>query len=149
MPISQLPSASPKCIYVFDMKTPSLEYATSIPRKYLSFPSDIISNSPASLFQCPLAQAAWRVAGVARLSVTSEEAFWRSLSGGFFRREADFCHSVGNLDSPERGCLQGNHPVRLCHYTHRRGVLFFLALRRRMLLKLCTPAAINLAVSFH
>ena len=63
-------------------------------------------------FQCPLAQAAWRVAGVARLSVTSEEAFWRSLSGGFFRREADFCHSVGNLDPPERGCLQGNHPVR-------------------------------------
>ena len=41
-------------------------------------------------FQCPLAQAAWRVAGVARLSVTSEEAFWRSQSGGFFRREADW-----------------------------------------------------------
>ena len=38
----------------------------------------------------------------ARLSVTSEEAFWSSLSGGFFQAggvlEADFCHSVGNMD---------------------------------------------------
>ena len=48
-------------------------------------------------FQCPLAQAAWRVAGVARLSVTSEEAFWRSLSGGFFRREADWRRIFGTL----------------------------------------------------
>ena len=32
-------------------------------------------------FLCPLAQAAWRVAAVVHLSVTSEEAFWSSLSG--------------------------------------------------------------------
>ena len=38
-------------------------------------------------FQCSLAQEAWRGAVVARLSVTSEETFWSSLSGGFFKRE--------------------------------------------------------------
>ena len=41
-------------------------------------------------FQCSLVQEAWRGAAVARLSVTSEEAFSSSLSGGFFRREADW-----------------------------------------------------------
>ena len=70
-------------------------------------------------FQCPLAQEAWRVATVVRLSVTSEEAFWSSLSGGFFRQEADFCQAIGNLDPQERGRLQGCHPIRRYHYTHR------------------------------
>ena len=73
--------------------------------------------------------------------------------GGFLlergRLEADFCHFVSNLDPPERGCLYGSHPVRRCHYTHYGGVLFFLAPRRRMPLELCTPATIDLAVSFH
>ena len=32
--------------------------------------------------------------------------------------EADFRHSVGNLDPPEQGYLQESHPVRRCHYTH-------------------------------
>ena len=41
-------------------------------------------------FQCSLAQEAWRGAAVARLSVISEEAFWNSLSGDFFRREVDW-----------------------------------------------------------
>ena len=41
-------------------------------------------------FRCSLAQETWWAAAVARLSVTSEEAFWSSLSGGFFRREADW-----------------------------------------------------------
>ena len=41
-------------------------------------------------FQCSLVQEAWQGATVARLSVTSEEAFWSSLSGGFFRGEADW-----------------------------------------------------------
>ena len=41
-------------------------------------------------FLYPLAQVAWWVAAVARLSMTSEEAFWRSLSGGFFRSEVDW-----------------------------------------------------------
>ena len=53
------------------------------------------------LFHCLLAQEVWREAAVVRLSVTSDEAFWSSLSGGFFRREADWRRifaSVGNLD---------------------------------------------------
>ena len=41
-------------------------------------------------FQCSLAQEAWRGTVVARLSVTSEKAFWSSLSRGFFRQEADW-----------------------------------------------------------
>ena len=41
-------------------------------------------------FQCPLAQEVWWEAAVNRLSVTSEEAFWSSLSGGFFMREAEW-----------------------------------------------------------
>ena len=41
-------------------------------------------------FQCSLVQEAWAGAAVARLSVTSEEAFWSSLSGGFFTREANW-----------------------------------------------------------
>ena len=69
-------------------------------------------------FQCSLAQEAWRGAAVARLSVTSEEAFWSSLSGGSFRREADLCHTVGDMDPQERGHLQGHLPVRRCHYAY-------------------------------
>ena len=42
--------------------------------------------------------------------------------GGFLqeggRLEADFRHTVGNLDPPERGCLQGSHPIQRCYYTH-------------------------------
>ena len=105
-----------------------------------------LEDSSHLFFQCPLAHEAWRVAAVVRLSVTSEEAFWSSLSGSFFRREADFRHIVGNLDPQERGRLQGCHPIRRCHYTHRRGALFFLAPMRRMPLELCTPSTIDLVV---
>ena len=62
------------------------------------------------------------------------------------RLEADFRHAVGNLDPQERGRLQGHHPIRRCHYTHCRGVLSFLATRRRRPLELCTPAMIDLVV---
>ena len=41
-------------------------------------------------FQCPLAQAARRAAGVGYLDTSSDEEFWRSISGGIFRREADW-----------------------------------------------------------
>ena len=32
---------------------------------------------------------------------------------------ADISQTVGNLDPHERGYLQGCHPIRRCHYTHR------------------------------
>ena len=80
-----------------------------------------------------LAQEVWRGATVVCLSVTSEEAFWSSLSGGLFqaegRLEANFCHTVGNLDPQERG--------------HHREVLSILAPRRRMPLEPCTSATID------
>ena len=41
-------------------------------------------------FKCPLAQAAWRAAGVGHLDTSSDEEFWRSISGGVFCREADW-----------------------------------------------------------
>ena len=41
-------------------------------------------------FQCSLAQEAWQSVAVARLNVSSAEAFWTSVSGNFFRREADW-----------------------------------------------------------
>ena len=41
-------------------------------------------------FQCPLAQAAWWAAGVGHLDTSLGEEFWRSISGGVFRREADW-----------------------------------------------------------
>ena len=41
-------------------------------------------------FVCPFAQAVWQAAGISRLVVTSAETFWRSLSGGTFRREAEW-----------------------------------------------------------
>ena len=41
-------------------------------------------------FQCPLTQETWQSVNVDRLGITSTEAFWASLSGGFFRREADW-----------------------------------------------------------
>ena len=64
--------------------------------------------------------------------------------------EVDFCHTVGNMDTQERGCLQGHLPIRRCHFAHSRGVLFFLAPRWRRPLKLCTPTVIDLVVTlFH
>ena len=48
-------------------------------------------------FQCSLAQKAWRAAAVVRLSVTSEEAFWNSLSGGIFSGEADWRRTFATL----------------------------------------------------
>ena len=39
-------------------------------------------------FACPLAETVWQVAGVNRLVVTSEEAFWQSLGGRTFHHEA-------------------------------------------------------------
>ena len=41
-------------------------------------------------FVCPLAQAVWQAVNVDRLLVSSEEAFWRSLSNIPFRREAEW-----------------------------------------------------------
>ena len=41
-------------------------------------------------FVWPLAQEVWQAAGVGRLVETLEEVFWRSLSGGSFRREAEW-----------------------------------------------------------
>ena len=41
-------------------------------------------------FQCSLAQEAWQSVTVTRLDVISAETFWTSLSGNFFRREADW-----------------------------------------------------------
>ena len=41
-------------------------------------------------FQCPLAQEAWQSISVVRLDTRSAEAFWTSISGSFFRREADW-----------------------------------------------------------
>ena len=41
-------------------------------------------------FQCPLAQETWQSVNVDRLGIISTEVFWASLSGGFFRREADW-----------------------------------------------------------
>ena len=48
-------------------------------------------------FQCTLAQAAWRVAGVGHLDTSSDEEFWRSISGGVFHREADWRHIFTTL----------------------------------------------------
>ena len=41
-------------------------------------------------FQCSLAQESWHSFDVARLNTTSAEAFWSSVTVGFFRREADW-----------------------------------------------------------
>ena len=104
-------------------------------------------------FHCLLAQEVWREAAVVHLFVTSDEAFWSSLSGGFFRREAYWRRifaSVGNLDPQKRSHLQGRHPTWRWHYTHRRGVLSFLALRWRMPVERCTPATIDFVIIlFH
>ena len=67
-------------------------------------------------FACPLAQEVWQAADVGRLVATSEEAFWRSLSGGAFRREAEWQSTFATLWS-------------IC--THRNEVIF----------KGCTPSA--------
>ena len=40
-------------------------------------------------FQCSLAQESWHSVVVALLDTTSAEAFWSSVTAGFFRREAD------------------------------------------------------------
>ena len=41
-------------------------------------------------FQCPLAQTFWQTVGVGHLNISSDDEFWRSISGGVFRREADW-----------------------------------------------------------
>ena len=41
-------------------------------------------------FQCSLVQEAWQSIFVARLDTRSAEAFWTTVSGNFFRREADW-----------------------------------------------------------
>ena len=58
----------------------------------------------------------------------------------------DLCHTVGEMDSQERGRLQGHLSIRRCHYAHSRGVLFFLAPRWRRPLELCTPVVIDFVV---
>ena len=84
----------------------------------------------------------------------------RDIGGGFLelpvrghfqaggRLEVNLRHIVGNLDPQEQSHLQGRHPIRPCHHTHRRGVLSFLAPRRLMPLESCTPATIDFAVKF-
>ena len=62
--------------------------------------------------------------------------------------EANLRHIVGNLDPQERSHLQGHHPIRQCHHSHRRRVLSFLAPRRLMPLESCTPATIDFVVKF-
>ena len=62
--------------------------------------------------------------------------------------EANLHHTMGNLDPQERSHLQGHHPIRRCHHSHRRGVLSFLAPRRLMPLESCTPATIDFVVKF-
>ena len=49
-----------------------------------------VEDCPHLFFACPLAQEVWQATGVGRLVVTSEEAFWQSLSGSSFRREAEW-----------------------------------------------------------
>ena len=72
------------------------------------------------------------------------------LVGGFFEQEADFHHTMGDMDPQERGRLQGHLPIQRCHYAHSRGVFSFLAPRWRRPLELCTPAVIDLVVMlFH
>ena len=41
-------------------------------------------------FECPLVQPVWAAAAVEGLDTTSADAFWRSLSQGPFRREAEW-----------------------------------------------------------
>ena len=79
-------------------------------------------------FQCLLAQEVWREAAVIRLSVTSEEAFWSSLSGGFFRREADWRRIFATLwQSGLTGAKSSSgaspHPAT-SSYTRPRGSIF-------------------------
>ena len=45
-----------------------------------------VEDCPHLFFVCPLAQTVWEATGVGHLVVNSEEAFWRSLGGGTFRR---------------------------------------------------------------
>ena len=67
-------------------------------------------------FALPLAQEVWLAAGVGWLVVTSEEALWRSFSGGSFCREAEWQTIFATLWS-----------IR----THRNEVIF----------RSCTPSA--------
>ena len=62
--------------------------------------------------------------------------------------EADFCHTVGDMDPQEPGRLQGYSPFRRWHCAHSRGVLSFLAPRWRRPLELCTPVMMDLVVMF-
>ena len=48
-------------------------------------------------FTCPIVQEAWRAAGIARLVVSSNEAFWSSLINGSFRREQDWRRAFATL----------------------------------------------------
>ena len=49
----------------------------------------VVEDCQHLFFVCPFAQAVWQAAGINRLMVTSEEAFWQSLGGGTFRHEAE------------------------------------------------------------
>ena len=48
-------------------------------------------------FTCPMVQEAWWTAGVARLVVSSDETFWRSLIDGSFRWETDWRRAFATL----------------------------------------------------
>ena len=48
-------------------------------------------------FACPLAQTVWQTTGVGRLVATSEEAFWRSLGSGTFRRKIEWQTIIATL----------------------------------------------------
>ena len=60
-------------------------------------------------FQCSLTQEAWQSVDVARLDVSSAVAYWTSVLGNFFRREAD------------RRCI---FAVLWIIWTHRNKIIF-------------------------
>ena len=68
-----------------------------------------VEDCPHLFFTCPFAQEVWLAADVGRIVTTSEEAFWRSLSGGAFRRETEWLTIFATLWSI---------------WTHRNEVIF-------------------------
>ena len=85
-------------------------------------------------FQCPLAQAAWRAASVGHLETSSDEEFWRSISGGVFCREVDWRRIFATLWSvwlhQNQVIFRGRPPCRRGDHARREGICFILASRR-------------------
>ena len=68
-----------------------------------------MEDCPHLFFTCPFAQEVWLAVNVGRIVTTSEEALWRSLSGGAFRRETEWLTIFATLWSI---------------WTHRNEVIF-------------------------